>query len=131
MNCRLLYCLVEGNDDERFFQNIIKPLAKNCEIITWKHAREKNKKIDNFIKSISAMGAEYVFVVDINSSPCASHKKQLLCRKLKHLKDDNIMVVKQEIESWYFAGLDTDVIKITKKMFITVLKVLTKNSLTE
>jgi hypothetical protein len=107
MNYKLLFFLVEGDDDERFFQKIIKPkFEEKYNTVIWKYAQEKNTKVDNFLKSIKAMGAKYIFVVDINSAPCVTSKKQEIQNKFKNIDIDRIIVVIKEIEGWYLAGLD-------------------------
>lgn len=42
----------------------------------WKYAQEKNERICNFLKSINAMKADYIFVADNNGSPCITDRKQ-------------------------------------------------------
>jgi len=108
MNCRRLFILVEGNNDERFFEKIIKPkLEKKYNWVKiWRYANKKKEKIDNFIKSIKAMNADYIYVTDINNSPCVTAKKQKIQNKLRNIGEDRIIVVIKEIESWYLAGLD-------------------------
>lgn len=61
-----LFIWVEGDDDERFFRNILKPKLHekydSVEII--KYATMKKEKVYNFVKSIQAMGADYIYVTD-------------------------------------------------------------------
>jgi len=122
MNYKRLFFLVEGDDDERFFERIVKPeFEKKYDTVQlWKYAQVKNTKVDNFLKSIKAMGAEYIFVVDINSAPCVKSKKQEIQNKFKNADIDRIIVVIKEIESWYLAGLDT---KSSKELKIPSFKV--------
>ncbi len=102
-----LFIWVEGDDDERFFNKILMPYLKTrydlIDIV--KYAQTKRDKINNFIKSIKDMGADYIYARDINNARCITDKKQ-------HIKDDltntdvkNIVIVVKEIESWYLAGL--------------------------
>lgn len=62
---RRLFIWVEGEDDARFFEKIMEPkLQKKYDVVeTIRYASLKKEKIDNFLKSIKAMGAEYIFVV--------------------------------------------------------------------
>lgn len=108
MNYKLLFFLVEGDDDERFFQKIVRHELeeKYDSVRLWKHAQVKNMKVDNFIKSIKAMGAEYIYIVDINDAPCVTRKKQEILNKFKNINIDRLIIVIKEIESWYLAGLD-------------------------
>jgi len=108
MNYKQLFFFVEGDDDERFFERIIKPkFEEKCDTKIFKYAQVKNTKVDNFLKSIKAQGAEYIFIADIDSAPCVKSKKQEIRNKFRNVDIDRIIVVIKEIEGWYFAGLDT------------------------
>ena len=53
------------------------------------------------------MSAECVVVADINASPCITEKKARVVEQHKGMIDpDHMIVVRQEIEGWYLAGLD-------------------------
>jgi hypothetical protein len=65
----------------------------------------KIEKIDEFLESIKAMGVDYIYVTDINNSPCATAKKQEVQNKLRNIDEERIIVVIKEIEGWYLAGL--------------------------
>jgi len=103
-----LFIWVEGNDDERFFNKIFIPKFKEkydtVNII--KYAKLKKERIDNFIKSIKAMGADYIYLMDINNSTCVTSKKEEIEKKHPNIDKEKIIVVVKEIESWYLAGLD-------------------------
>ena len=107
-----LYILVEGNDDIQFFDRIIKPRIKGNydSIILWDYAQKKKKniKIKNFIRSIESMDADYIYVSDINNSPCVSEKKNNIKGKFRNIDDNRIVIVVKEIESWYLAGLSDE-----------------------
>ena len=107
MGYKGFYICVEGEDDERFFKKIMEPkLQKKYDFVeTIRYATMKKEKFDNFLKSIKAMGADYIYVTDINNSPCVTAKKQKTINKLRNIDEDKIIVVIKEIESWYLAGL--------------------------
>ena len=111
MEYKRLFILLEGNDDERFFEKIIKPeFEKRYDYVKlYLYADKSPKKIENFIKSILAMMADYIIMADINRSPCVTHKKKVVADKKirgKRVNKKNIMVVIKEIESWYLGGLN-------------------------
>ena len=108
MGYKRLFIWVEGGDDIRFFNRIIKPvLEKKYSLVEVRsYATLKREKVDNFLKSIKAMDADYIFAADINDTPCITAKKQEIQDKLKNIDEDNIAVVIKEVESWYLAGLD-------------------------
>jgi len=107
MSYNQMFIFVEGEDDARFFEEIIEPkLKKKYNFVRMiKYANQPIKKIDNYIKSINAMAGDYIFVTDINNSPCVTDKKQKIQNKYRTIRGDRIIVVIKEIEGWYLAGL--------------------------
>jgi len=110
---KLLFIWVEGNDDERFFRKVLIPRfqEKYDTVKIIRYATMKHEKIDNFIKSIKAMGADYIYLTDINGSPCVTAKKEKTQKEHPNIDKDKIIIVIKEIESWYLAGLDNKVCK--------------------
>ena len=55
---KLLFIFVEGDDDERFFNRILSPKLqeKYDTVKIIRYATMKKEKVDNFIRSIKAMG---------------------------------------------------------------------------
>lgn len=102
-----IFILVEGEDDVRFFGRIIKPLLISrydaVEIIPY--ASIKRTKVDNFLRSIRLMNNDYIFVADIDAEKSVRDKKQVLSSHFSHIEGGSIIVVIEEIESWYYAGL--------------------------
>ncbi|MGQ4915403.1 MAG: hypothetical protein ACP6IU_11770 [Candidatus Asgardarchaeia archaeon] len=115
MDYKVLYIFVEGNDDERFFQEIIVPILQEkyntIKIIKYAQKSKKFEYIEKFIRSIQSMNYDYIYVTDINNSPCVTAKKQEIQKNLKNIDSSKILVVIREIESWYLAGLDKDAAK--------------------
>jgi hypothetical protein len=100
---------VEGDDDQRFFQSVVKPLMEikydDVEIIMYQ--KEPPKRIKNYITSFEGMKADYIIISDINNKPCIREKKKYVTKLIKHNIDHtNIIIVKKEIESWYAAGIN-------------------------
>jgi hypothetical protein len=54
------------------------------------------------------MNANYIFTADIDRAKCISTKKDYIKSKVTNIDLSNIVVVIQEIESCYLAGLDDD-----------------------
>jgi hypothetical protein len=102
-----LYIFVEGEDDVRFFGRIVKPLFTprydSVDIIPY--ASIKRLKVNNFIKSLSEMKNDYIFVADIDTERSVRDKKQLLYHWYSNISGNTIVIVVMEIESWYYAGL--------------------------
>ena len=80
MAYKRLFILVEGLDDERFFEYALKQHfdKKYDHVQITRYAHMKNEKIRNLLKSIKAMHSDYLFVADINNSPCITIKKDEL-----------------------------------------------------
>lgn len=108
MGYKRLFIFVEGNDDKRFFNRIIKPIFEKkydwVEVI--QYAQDSPKWRVDFLKSIQSANADYIYVADINNKPCVSAKKQAIQNELKDIDENSIIIVKMEIESWYLAGVD-------------------------
>lgn len=105
-----LFIFVEGADDIRFFGRLVKPLLapryRSVELIAY--ASMKREKVSRFIRSLTSLGHEYIFVGDIDLEPSVESKKYLLTGRYQELAGDHVVVVIREIESWYLAGLDRD-----------------------
>jgi hypothetical protein len=108
----VLYIWIEGDDDERFFKSILVPLFKTTYhvVIVQQYAIKTKEWINNFIKSINSMNAHYIFVADFdhNKNTCVTQKKSGILSLIQNLEENKIIIVKEEIESWYLAGL-TDI----------------------
>ncbi len=108
MSAHRLYLFVEGNDDERFFANVIVPLLepryKSVHIV--KFACMKRVNVCRLIRSIHRMNDEYLLFADIDNEPGVKAKKHILMERFDALDSRNIVVIIREIESWYLAGLD-------------------------
>lgn len=103
-----LFIWVEGADDLRFFNKIVKPILEKR--YSWvqvrEYAKESSEYLTNFLKSIERMPADYILVADMNSSPCVTHRKERLKKTFKKIDGTRTVVAIQEIESWYLAGLN-------------------------
>ncbi len=108
MNTRRLFIFVEGNDDHRFFSRVIRPPLENSyasvEIIMY--ASMKTVNVCRFVRSITAMNHDFILCADIDQERTVRGKKGELKTRFCTLADDRIVVIIQEIESWYLAGLD-------------------------
>lgn len=102
-----LFILVEGEDDVRFFGRVMKPLfvPHYDSVEIFPYASIKRQKVNSFLKSVSEMHNDYIFVADIDTERSVRDKKQILYHWFSNINGGNIIVVIMEIESWYYAGL--------------------------
>jgi hypothetical protein len=109
MTYNQIIVFIEGNDDERFFNRIIKPILerKYTIAIPFRYSCKKKVKVNNYLKTIGCIEyVDYIFLTDINSAPCVSAKKESKLSKYVNIDKNKIIVVIKEIESWYIAGLN-------------------------
>jgi hypothetical protein len=103
-----LYVLLEGPDDERFFDRVVAPLfaARGYETKVWKYACEKRLRTMNLVRALRKAGLPYVFVRDIDSTPYAARRVQETMDSFGHaMEAEMVVIVIAEIESWYLAGV--------------------------
>lgn len=111
MSSKPLYIFIEGNDDEDFVNTVIKPLFRGKHIIPWKYSQKEKSKINGFIKSIQSMGADYIFMTDFDEKDCLKSREDEVLQKFSSLNQECIAIVKNEIESWYIAGINKEIKK--------------------
>ena len=109
MERKRLFIFLEGTDDVRFFEHIIRPrflhAYESVDLITY--ACTKSVKVDRFIRSINAMQHDYIIVADIDQESGVTAKKKVLLSRFIEADYRRIMIIIIEIESWYLAGLDS------------------------
>jgi hypothetical protein len=66
----------------------------------------KSVKVDRFIKGINAMQHGYLIVTDIDFEKSVDAKKNVILARFSEADYQHIVVIIQEIESWYLAGID-------------------------
>lgn len=107
---RRLFILVEGADDVRFFDRIVKPLFEprydSVELIAFASLRKG--MVSRFLKSLERLGHDYILVTDIDAEPSVRAKKQVIRRRFPDLNTQKVIIVIQEIEGWYLAGVDNE-----------------------
>lgn len=104
---RFLYVLLEGGDDQRFFDQILKPEfeKKYDKAIPYLYARRSKKSLEELLNSLNKNDQDYIIFSDFDEARCITKKKEDLIIKMPRADPARIAIVKQEIESWYLAGL--------------------------
>jgi hypothetical protein len=137
MSYRQLWLFVEGYYDTRFVDTVVRPWIANLydAVRVVEFASMKREKLYSFLHSVEAMpNSNYLFLKDINGSPCVTLKKHSIRGDFnQRVHIDRTVIVVKEIESWYLAGIDetasgmigirnqssTD--DITKEIFISLI----------
>ena len=125
MSDRKLFVFVEGGDDERFFNNALRPLLEKVYgfVHFWQYSQQTKAKVNRYLNSIRAMQAkdavDLVIVADLDASPCVTDRKKRLQDSFRSLSIEHresssirsttrVLIVCREIESWYLAGIGDD-----------------------
>lgn len=130
-----LFIFVEGSDDSRFINKIIKPVIddKFNFIKTIEYAQKSKDDIEGFINSINSMPADYIFLGDIDLYDCLLDKIESIIDTYEILDEGKVYVVIKEMESWYLAGIDSssanslninhfrDTEKVDKEKFLALM----------
>ena len=108
MEKKKLFIFLEGIDDVRFFEHVVRPRFLHAydavDLVTY--ACMKSIKVDRFIRGINAMQNDYIIVADIDQEPGAAAKKKVIMSRFIEADYNRIIIIIMEIESWYMAGLD-------------------------
>ena len=95
MKERRLFIFVEGNDDERFFSRIVKPLFAeeyaSVEIIMF--ACMKSEKVCRFVRGITEMGHDFILCADIDQERNVRAKKIVLNDRYCLFENDHIVTI--------------------------------------
>lgn len=105
-----LFFYIEGDHDEIFSNFILADYlrqSKSIEIWPIKYAEKPPKLINEDIKSKSDYN--YLFLSDLDNKnyACITARKEDRLKNYKYLDWSSIIIVREEIESWYLAGIDT------------------------
>ena len=97
------YIFIEGNDDETYFKHFFGEQSEKISYISY--AGMQDKKINGFIQSINRIpNSDYLFIADEDGKGIERKVVELL-NKYSSLNKNKVIIVRYEIESWYYAGL--------------------------
>ena len=108
MRKKTIFLLVEGDDDKRFIETVIKPMleSKFDVVSIQKYARRKSTALVKLLKSIKKNGSAHFCTGDFNSSSCITQAKTAMNSRFDNeIENHNIVIVIKKIEGWYLAGL--------------------------
>lgn len=72
------------------------------------YAQLKKHKLEKLLLSLEEIGADALVIADIDFHPCVTSKKNWIRYRFPNISPERFVVVIQEIESWYLAGLTTN-----------------------
>ena len=108
---RRFILFVEGDDDQRFANSILRPLLEPvCDYLEiYRYAQKRPSDVRRYIRSLDRIpDANYIFIADFDQGPCITLRKSRLIDRYRSLEPERILIVRREIESGYLAGLDSD-----------------------
>jgi hypothetical protein len=113
MTDKRLFIFVEGNDDQRFFAKVIRPVlaSRYASVELVMYACMKREKVCRFIRSVISMNHDFIMVADIDQEPDVWAKKEVIQHRFCAIDRGHIVVIVMEIESWYMAGLNDQTAK--------------------
>ncbi|MHB8361442.1 MAG: hypothetical protein ACYDAO_05860 [Thermoplasmataceae archaeon] len=84
-----------------------------------KYAQKNSENIDSYFKSLKSTNNNFqkffLFAdLDCERFQCISSRKDGLRDKFMYIRDNDIIIVKREIESWYISGLSKEDCKTLK-----------------
>jgi hypothetical protein len=108
-----LYVFLEGPDDERFFKAILQPLfeAEGNFVKPVLYSGMIPSQVQALLKTVKvADHLTYLFFCDLDrqgdSSLCITKRKEKISEKYgKHVEMARMVVVREEMEAWYLAGI--------------------------
>ncbi len=106
-----LYLLVEGPDDDRFCERIVKPALETRRrwVRVVRYAEMKKAKVAKFLGNVQrTRDVGYLLFADKDAAPCVSKKKEVIAERFPPVDAHRVIVVVHEIESWYLAGLSRE-----------------------
>jgi hypothetical protein len=129
MAYRRAFVFVEGDDDERFVDKVVRPRLES--MFEWvkviQYAVESSKRMRSWVGSIRKIpDAVYWVLADLDLSPCATERKAKLTAKYPYFAAERVVVVKREIEGWYLAGLPTEEARRLKMLWSGDVEEITK-----
>ena len=109
-NFQKLFIYVEGIEDQMFIENILRELFFKSQIqfFVIPYQQKPNDLINKHIQKISSRKYKYVFLSDLDYKfyPCFTSRKNKRIKEYPNLNTQNIVIVREEIESWYLAGIN-------------------------
>jgi len=105
---RYLYFLVEGWHDKRFVEQVVRTRipADFEDAIVYEYAQNEPTHVRKLVLWLQSKANEYLFLCDLNRSPCVSDRKRRIRERFSCINEERIVVVARSIEAWYVAGLD-------------------------
>src|SRR5664280_1730503 len=109
-----LYIFVEGDDDKRLFDQVMKRKLelefRPVHII--KYAEMANRKVNEFLAAAYESQSRVIFAADIDKSTNPAGCRSRCCSSYSQLHGGDVVCIVREIEGWYLAGLDEKLLRV-------------------
>ncbi len=109
---RNLYLFVEGVDDERLIDGVVRPRVEAFidHLTVVRYAQETTAKSTGYLRALKRSADNEIFVLaDRDKAPCITRRKEQVIERFNQEIDfKQIIIVETTIEAWYLAGLATD-----------------------
>jgi hypothetical protein len=103
---------IEGPDDERFIEQVIKPILTTENVNTHTYSKQPDQSVNQAIAGFQGMYRELYLLRDYDEGnqkcQCISERKNFVKNKFKNIRKDQIIIAIDEIEAWYLAGIDAE-----------------------
>jgi len=116
-----LFVFVEGKEDRNLLEDSLDSHLRSLynHVYCWPYAQKTKEDVNALIGSINSISdAEYIFLTDYDNERCYTKVKNNLIRIYPSLDFDRIVIAREEIESWFLAGLKTSIIKKLKIPYV-------------
>jgi hypothetical protein len=108
MDTRRFNIWVEGDRDSRLIDAVAGPLMSPLKLKILDYRQQNKTTTNKALRAARRLGNSYFFMADQDRAPCAGSRKSKLIEKYPDLDEGSIIVVSREIESWYIAGIDSE-----------------------
>ena len=103
---KTLHVLLEGRDDERFFEKVFGAKLSKYRIKPYFYTTQSPDSNKRYIESLNRDGSPYIVLADSDSPhTCFGKSKENLKHRIPNADESRIAIVRTEIESWYLAGI--------------------------
>ena len=103
---------IEGPDDGRFIEQVIEPKLTTDNVNTHTYSRQPDQSVDQAIAGFQGMYRDLYLLRDYDEGnqkcQCIVDRKDFVKDKFENIRKDQVIIVVDEIEAWYLAGISSE-----------------------